>query len=250
MKIAGYLPTSLIEWPGKIAAVVFTPGCNFLCPFCHNRDLVLPSSDLPDIPDLPGVSEGKIFTDLKKRKKWIDGVVVTGGEPTLQPDLVRFLSRLKQMGLATMIETNGSKPEVISKLVVSNLVDFIAMDIKMSLEDYPQVTKCQMSNLRCQIESSVKLISESGVEFEFRTTVVPTLHDKKNMVKLARQLRAKLQSCKAAKLQNLKWVLQSFQPKNCLDPKFNEIKPYSPKEMEEILVGVKKYIPGAELRGV
>jgi len=129
----------------------------------------------------------------------------------------------------------------MAKLLNGQMVDFIAMDVKAPLEDYSQVAKCQMSNVKCQIESSIRLVANSGMPFELRTTIVPGLHDKESMIKLASQLKGLIQ--------NTKWYLQSFRPQNCLDPKFNKIKPISRKEMEKILAAVKKYLPGAELRG-
>ncbi len=140
MEIAGYIKTSLIEWPGKISSVIFVPGCNFRCPFCHNADLVS-RKGFTQIP------EKLIFADLKSRKKWIDAVVVTGGEPTLQADLSRFLSRIRRMGLMTMVHTNGTKPEVIEKLIKKKLVDYWAMDLKGDLQNYSNYTNFCHSGL-------------------------------------------------------------------------------------------------------
>lgn len=238
MQIKGYLRTSLIEWPGKISSVVFVPGCNFRCPFCHNKDLVVN----PD--KLPSVSEREVFSNLKKRKKWIDGVVVTGGEPTLQSNLPEFLQKIKKLGFLTMIETNGTKPEVLKKLFGKRLIDRLTMDIKAPLNsrNYNKV-----SGAICKIETikeSIKLILNSGVEYEFRTTVVPSLHTKDSLIEMARQLR------RIVRPPTFSWLLQQFQPKNCLDPAFEKIEPYSGKFLEEILSAVKKHIPRAELRGV
>jgi len=245
MKIVGYLRTSLIEWPGKIASVVFVPGCNFHCPFCHNAALV----DLTRARRLPLIKEALIFADLKKRKKWVDGVVVTGGEPTLQEDLPEFLRQCKKLGFLTMIETNGSEPKIIRNLIIRKLVNFIAMDIKGPIENYARLVKYQKSNIKNQndnlklkIKKSIELILKSGIPFEFRTTVVPGIHDKKTLVKMARQL----DSLSAG--QRVSWYLQTFRPKNCLDPKFNKLKPYSKIEMEVFLAAVRAVIPGAELR--
>lgn len=239
MEIRGYLKTSVIEWPGKISSVIFVPGCNFRCPFCYNRDLVLNPKKLAKF------SEGEIIADLKKRKKWVEGVVVTGGEPTLQTDLSRFLSRCKQMGFLTMIETNGSNPSVISKLVISNLLDFIAMDIKGPLDErYIQIANYQLQITN--IKKSIRLILDSGLDFEFRTTVTPGIHNKKVLLEIAKQLRQITNH--RSQITKLHWYLQDFQPKNCLDPKFTKIKPYSEPEMKEFLVVVKKTIPQTYLR--
>lgn len=242
MQIAGYLKTSLIEWPGKISSVIFVPGCNFCCPFCHNRDLVDPSK----IKKLREYSEESIFEDLKKRKKWVDGVVITGGEPTLQTDLSRFLSRLKQVGFLTMIETNGSRPEAIDKLLNCQMVDYIAMDIKGNFDNYQNFTnvKTQILNVKCSMETIVK----SGVDFEFRTTVVPGLHNKEVLLKMAKQLAILLRSRVATSPKG--WFLQNFQPKNCLDPEFEKIKPFSKEELQGFLKVVRRVIPQTEVRGV
>ena len=297
MIIKGYLRTSLIEWPGKISSVVFVPGCNFRCPFCHNKDLVLHPEKLPSTP------EKEVFSDLKKRKKWIDGVVITGGEPTLQLDLPKFLQRIKDLGFLTMIETNGTKPEVLRKLLDMGLVDRLTMDIKAPLnsKNYnrasgvscgapraePMAPFCaspaakggtlpkQNTPLRSPsfagypprihprqspwlsakegkieiIKESIKLILSSEIESEFRTTVVPTLYTKDSLIELAKQLRY-ISHQPSTINHSLFWFLQQFQPKNCLNPAFEKIEPYSGKFLEEILSAVKKYIPGAELRGV
>lgn len=245
MKIDGYLPTSLIEWPGKITAVVFTPGCNFRCPFCHNKDLVDPKhlGGSGMVGSLQ-VNEKEVFDDLKKRRKWIDGVVITGGEPTLHEDLPKFLGRCKRMRFETMVETNGSRPKKIAELLNGQMVDYLAMDIKAPLDkNYGKVAGLKDFDFTL-IQHSIKTILNSGVDFEFRTTVVPTIHNRKSIVKMARQL----DSLTAG--QPVSWFLQSFQPKNCFDSIFNKIKPYLVKEMEELLEVVQKYIPGVELRGV
>lgn len=245
MEIRGYLKTSAIEWPGKISSVIFVSGCNFRCSFCYNRDSVLNPQKLPKF------SEKEILRDLEKRKKWVDGVVVTGGEPTLQPDLDKFLEKVKKLGFLTMIETNGSIPEVMAKLLNGQMVDYIAMDIKGPLDGrYAQITNFYppaggpISN----IKKSINLIINSGIDSEFRTTVVPGIHDKKTLVLMAKQIEELIKKLKNRKTKKLKWFLQEFQPKTCLDPKFTKIKPYSEPEMRQFLVVVKKIIPQTYLR--
>lgn len=236
MDIRGYLQTSLNEWPGKIAAVVWVSGCNFRCPFCDNRDLILHPEKLPQF------SEKKILSDLKKRKRLIDAVVVTGGEPTLQVDLPAFLKKVKKASFLTMIETNGSRPKIIAKLLNSQIVDRMTMDIKAPLDSK---SYSRAVGVKCKVEiikESIKLILNSGIHFEFRTTVVPTLHTKESLVTLAKQLKGFSQE--------VPWFLQQFQPKNCLDPSFEKIKPLSLKEMKDLLQAVKKYLPQTNLRGI
>lgn len=251
MQIAGYLKTSLIEWPGKIAAVIFVPGCNFRCPFCHNRDLV-------ENPALTLLDEKQIFADLEKRKKWLDAVVVTGGEPTLQSDLGRFLSRLKRMGFETMVETNGSEPEVIRKLAISNLVNFIAMDYKGSFDNYQNFTnvparlaserEAGRQYLISNIRSSMEAILKSGVEREFRTTIVPALHNERTLIEMATELKKITDDCGLA-TDSCHWVLQNFRPKNCLDPEYEKRKPFTPEQMKDFVKAVRKIIPQTGVRG-
>lgn len=242
MIIKGYLRMSLIEWPGKISAVVFVPGCNFRCPFCYNKDLVLSPEKIP------AISEEEIFSDLKKRRKWIDGVAVGGGEPLLQADLDKFLRRLKRMGFLTMLETNGTLPNALDGIINRGVLDRVAMDIKGPLDGRYEKTS-KIENQPSKIKNSIKLILESGIEYEFRTTVVPTLHTKEDLVDLAKQL-SDISHQSLAISHPLCWFLQQFWPRTCLDPKLEEVKPYGKAYLEGILSVVKKYVPNAQLRGV
>lgn len=238
MKIVGYLRTSLIEWPGKISSVIFVPGCNFRCPFCHNSNLVNPQK----VVKLPIVSEKEVLVDLKKRKKWIDGVVVTGGEPLLQSDLSRFLSRCKQMGFGTMIETNGALDIILQCMISKNLIDYVAMDFKAPLNKrYAKTVRVEDFDPKI-IRKSIKLLLESSAPFELRTTIVPGIHNKKVLVEMAKQLKDILGKKK------ISWFWQNFQPKNCLDPKFEEKTPYKQEKLEEFLKAAKIHVFGAELR--
>lgn len=240
MKIAGYLKTSLIEWPGKISSVIFVPGCNFRCPFCHNRDLVEPER----IKGLQDYSEQSVLTDLKRRKKWIDGAVVTGGEPTLQKDLPEFLKKIKKMGFETMIETNGSRPEAIVILLSRYLVNCLTLDFKAPLDQsYAQAVGLKNFDPKIWPES-LKLILKSKIPFELRTTVVPGIHDEKVLTQMAKQLK----KLATRNPQPINWFIQTFQPKNCLEPKFQKIKPFSRSEMEQFVNSVKKIIPSVALR--
>jgi len=236
MQIASYLKTSLIEWPDKIASVVFTPGCNFRCPFCHNADLVKNH-------EIPLLKEEEILVDLKKRRKWIEAVVVTGGEPTLQKDLLKFLKSLKSFGLFTMIHTNGTRPEVITKLLDCSIVDYISMDLKGDFENYSNYSNCSNDQI-IAVKESMKLIAGSGIEYEFRTTVVPGLHNLENLTNLAGEIKKVSQTGKT------KWFLQQFQPKNTLDKKFLKLKPYSKEEMGIFRRVLQEIIPDVFLRGI
>jgi len=227
MVIKGYLQTSVIEWPGKISSVVFTAGCNFRCSFCYNSGLVDPNRRA----ELQEISEESVIEDLLKRKKWIDALVVTGGEPCLQPDLPEFLKIIKSMGFLTMIETNGSRPETIAKLLNDKIIDRIAMDIKGPLDQYTEITKIENGEwIMDKIKESIKIILNSGIEYEFRTTVVPGIHD----VSVIQDMLKDLKQLSNGAMKQLHWTLQNFQPNNCLDPKFNKLKPFTEEEFEEL----------------
>lgn len=236
--IGGLQKTTLIDFPGRLACTVFTIGCNFRCPFCHNKDLVsLKNFRRKGLKEL---SEDSFFDFLKKRKKILEGVCITGGEPTIQPDLVEFCQKIKDLGLEVKLDTNGSNPKLVEQLIKNHLLDFIAMDIKSCFADYPKATA--VSFPLEEIKRSINLILKSGLEYEFRTTVVPGIHHKKNLIKLAKELKNFSPK--------LSWVLQQFQPKNCLDPKYLKVKPFSKEKMEEILKSLQMILPKTKMRGV
>lgn len=171
MRIGGLQKFSFIDYPGKTAAIIFTQGCNFKCGYCHNPQLVYPSLFKVSIP------EEQIFAFLESRKNQLDGVVITGGEPTLQPDLIDFITKVKDMGFLIKLDTNGSNPKVLEQIIKQNLVNFIAMDIKAPFDKYNSVC-CVPVNIE-NIKLSINLIKKSGINFLFRTTYDKTkLFDK------------------------------------------------------------------------
>jgi len=169
MKIAGIVRQSLVDYPGKIAAAVFTQGCNMNCVFCHNRCLV------GQCGKDPYREEDELFSFLKRREKFLDGVVVSGGEPTLQPDLESFIEKVKDMGFLVKLDTNGTRPEVIKKLFDKKLVDYVAMDVKAPMKKYSEICRSEINEQ--DLLDSMALIRESGVDYEFRTTFCPQLND-------------------------------------------------------------------------
>ncbi|HIW10540.1 MAG TPA: anaerobic ribonucleoside-triphosphate reductase activating protein [Candidatus Rikenella faecigallinarum] len=175
MRIGGFLKQSLIDWEGRLVAVVFTKGCNFRCGYCHNPSLVIPRL-VECTPDIPSEA---VLTYLKARRHWLDGVVVSGGEPTLQPDLVQFLERVQQLGLAVKLDTNGTHPEVLTELFWKKLVNFVALDVKhfVTQEDYarvtPTVTEAQVEAVR---QTLALLREHPEVERQLRTTLIPGVH--------------------------------------------------------------------------
>ncbi len=234
MRIGGYQQTSLIDYPGKVAAVIFTAGCNFRCPYCHNRDLVLCDSSLALF------DSDEILEDLKERKNLLDGVVITGGEPTLQKDLLGFVRKIKDLGLLVKLDTNGSNFSILQSMEKNGLIDYVALDIKGPL-DRRYSGSVGMSDFDIfSILQSMEKIVESGIDFELRTTVVPGLHSEKDLLDLAKQL-----SKIAPKA---KWFLQNFQPKNCLDPEFEKVKPYGRMFLENLIPKLKTCMPNVSLR--
>ena len=168
MNIAGLQKMTLLDFPGKVACTVFFQGCNFRCPFCHNSDL-LPGQGQPLMDDQ------ELLAFLQKRKGLLDGVCITGGEPTLQPQLMGLMRRIKELGYALKLDTNGSRPQVLRELVENGVVDYVAMDIKNSREEYSK-TAGMNESLLPQVEESIRYLLYGAVDYEFRTTVVHELH--------------------------------------------------------------------------
>ena len=172
MIIRGFNKTTLLDFPGKVASTVFTGGCNFRCVFCHNSELVLSPASQPEIP------ESEIFEHINKRKGILEGICITGGEPTLDPDLIPFMSRLKEAGMAVKLDTNGYRPEVLREIIRKGVADMFAMDIKSDREGYKRIIGLDAPDIS-RIEQSVELIMKSGVDYEFRTTAVRDYFDEK-----------------------------------------------------------------------
>ncbi len=221
MVIGGLQKFTLLDYPGKIAATVFLAGCNFRCPFCYNPELVLPEI----IKNTPKISERSFFKFLKERKDLLEGIVVCGGEPTIHQDLPLFIKKIKKIGFAVKLDTNGSNPQMLKKLIDQNLIDYVAMDVKAPKEKYQEITggRCNSE----PIEKSISILKASKIDYEFRTTVVPTLLSKDDILKIVKWISP-------AK----KYFLQNFSPSKHIDHRFNNLKPYP----EEYLLEIKKVI--------
>ena len=231
--IKGFLPVTLLDWPGKIAAMIFTGGCNFRCRFCYNRELV----ENPEI--LPDIDEKTIFDHLENKKNWLDGLVISGGEPTIYSDLATFCQKVKKRGFKIQLQTNGTNPQMLKKLIKEKLVDCIAMDIKGPLNKYQQITGTKV-DLE-QIKKSLAIIKKNPqVEVEFRTTFVPGLLNKNDAKKIAQLLKG----------QTAPYFLQQFRPQKTLDRKLQKQKPYLKNDLEKIKEIVKKFKIKVEIRGV
>jgi len=176
MQIGGFQKFSLIDYPDKMAAVVFTLGCNYRCPYCHNPELVIPSLRTPEI------NEEEVLSFLFERKEKLQGVVVTGGEPTLQDDLMDFLRKVKQMGFCVKLDTNGSRPQIVREIIDQGLADLVCMDIKAPLEKYALLTGIDVNTEN--IQESIRIILDSGVKHIFRTTIVKSFFQEEDFAKI------------------------------------------------------------------
>lgn len=251
MKILGFIETSLVDWDKKVASVIFLGGCNFHCPFCQNYPLASESKKLKEL------QWQYIKEKLIAKKKWIDGVVVSGGEPMMHPEIFELLINIKELGFLTKVDTNGFYPYPLQEAIERNLVDYIAMDIKTNLNhitDYDPNNPAQKYyhllisdkyNKACGriiylivIERTIKLLKECGKDYEFRTTLVPGIADLTDIPAIAQKLAP-------AK----KYVLQQFVPANARLKKYRKLKPYTKTEVEKILPGLKQYFDEVKLRG-
>jgi len=233
--VKGFIDLSFVDWDGHVVSVIWTPGCNFRCPFCFNRTLVLN----PD--SLPSVSEEYVIDFLEKNRRFLDGLCITGGEPTLQPDLDEFCSKVKMLGLKVKLDSNGSNPEILRRLISNGLVDFIALDIKapLDLESYKKSTGVQFENVVEKVVESINLLMSSNIDYEFRTTIVPSLHGEVDVEHICKAIRG-------AK----KYVLQAYNPRDPIDPAFKEVKPPSQSFMLQLAGIASKYVEKVFVRGL
>lgn len=241
MKIIGLQKLTLLDYPGRVAAIVFLGGCNFRCPFCQNSSLVLTPGDLPEIP----LQEFQSF--LRKRSGLLDGVCVTGGEPTLHQDLPELFSLIKAQGYLAKLDTNGTNPDMLQDLIRQGLVDYVAMDIKAGRENYARVCGLDPSTgpafcntaLFKNVCRSVDILKAAPIEYEFRTTVVKGLHDERDFQDIASWLLG----CR-------NYYLQSFRDCGEVLQKGHAFSDFNREEMEDFLKIVQKEIPQASLRGI
>jgi len=231
MKIGGLQPVTLLDYPQKVAAIIFTVGCNMRCPFCYNPSLVLSNLE----KDNKSFKEMEVLSFLKKRKKYLDGIVITGGEPTLQTDLPKFCQKLKKLGYSIKLDTNGMLPDVLENLIGDKLVDYIAMDIKGPLESYSKSSG--MDTDVKNIQKSVKMIIKGSLPHEFRTTLVRGLHSKKDIVSMARIV-----------LGADKYFLQNFKDHKKLVGEGFRGRSFTNKLMKEFREIADKYVKECEIR--
>lgn len=230
MLIGGLQKLSLIDYPGKLAATVFTVGCNFHCPFCHNSDLVLPEK----IKNHPLIAEKDFFKFLKTKKGLLEGVCITGGEPTIHNDLADFIAEIKELGFLVKLDTNGSNPNVLKDLIKNDMVDYLAMDIKAPLKKYPQLAKSKI-NLK-NIDESAGVV-RGAPDYEFRTTVVPSIINKEGLLAIAHWLQ-----------DSRKYFLQQFVPQKTIDSAFEKMNPYPEQKLKEFCQMLQPYFETCQVR--
>ncbi len=225
LPIKGFIETSFVDWHGKLCAVIVLPHCNFRCRYCHNTDLVLRPEMLQDI------DFGSILKRLAQLKGWVDGVCISGGEPTLHTFLPDILAVLKQQGFLTKLDTNGSSPTLLQALIDEGLVDYVAMDIKSSLDEDSYCNITQTPHMLKTIKKSINILKTGTAQHEFRFTVVPSLHYPEDVYRVAKQLNG------AARLR-----IQNFNPQETLDPDLKSLTPLSDKDIAHIQKRVDQLI--------
>jgi pyruvate formate lyase activating enzyme len=223
-QIKGFRKNTLLDWEGKIACIIFLPGCNLRCPYCHTSALVTEPGTQPDIP------LDEVDDYLEKNHGWIDGVVITGGEPTLHPGLVGLVDHFIALGLQVKLFTNGTRPEVVRELIESGRLASISMDVKGPLDQRYQRAAGAPVDLDA-IRESIDAVRDSGIRYKFRTTVCPAILGYADVVETARSLRG-------ARVFNL----QQFRPVDCLDPSFENIRPYPLEELRRMAEAAGEFV--------
>lgn len=229
MKLCGLQKTTLLDYPGHVAATVFLGGCNFLCPFCHNSQLIKREVT-------PSFSEDEIMDFLKKRKGILEGVCITGGEPTLNGDLEAFIEKIKNLGYLVKLDTNGYQPKVLKKLVLQGLLDYVAMDIKAGKSNYPKASGIAGIRMN-QVEESAAFLMEKHVPFEFRTTVVKGIHSQEDFDEIGQWLMGP----------SLYYLQNYAESDDVLCPGYEA---FTREDLVAFLNSLKPFLPNAALRGI
>ena len=228
MEIAGLQKLTLLDYPGRLACTVFLPGCNLRCPFCHNASLVLPDRSRPQM------TQDRLLEFLQSRKRKLDGVCITGGEPTIHGDLPQLIAAIRKLGFPVKLDTNGTRPQVLRALLEQGLLDYVAMDIKNSPAKYVQT--CGGKDYLPQVQESVTLLRASGVDHEFRTTVFHPHHTPEDLAQIGQWLQGAKH-----------YFIQQFVDSGDLIGSGTAM---TPDEMAALLDAVKPFIPNAQLRGI
>lgn len=223
--VAGLIPVSMVDWEGKLAAIIFLSGCNLRCAYCHNPELITKNH-------VPAIPWEKVVDQLSEKKGWVDGVVITGGEPTIDEDLETMITALREIGLPVKLDTNGTRPDVVKDLLDKNLIEYVAMDVKAAFAGYDSVTRVR--GKADKVRETIDHVIASGIDHEFRTTVVPGFVDAKDILEIAGYLAAR-----GAK----RYFLQQFNPKIVLEPSVEAIKPFPPAYLTELAARCDKHLP-------
>ena len=231
MLFGGLQKTTLVDYPGKVAATIFTAGCNFRCPYCHNPELVLPEL----IKEQPKITEKEILNFLKEHQKLLEGVCITGGEPTIQPDLINFIKKVKDLGFLVKLDTNGSRPGVLNSLIEGNLIDYVAMDIKAPKQKYDLFVEDE--KIGENIDKSIELLKQDKVDYEFRTTLAPDILEEQDILAIADWIKFAP-----------RYFLQRFQNSKVLNEKFKDLQPWSEQRIKTVLKKIKPYFPQCDIR--
>ena len=242
MLIAGLQKTTLIDYPNKIACVVFLAGCNFRCPWCYSSELVLPLK----IAQQPRISEKEFLDFLRERRGLLEGVVICGGEPTINKDLPQFIEKIKNLpfdpaqggGYSVKLDTNGSNPGMLKDLVRANLIDYVAMDIKASMDNKVYEEILGEGIKISDIKESVEFLRQGNIDFEFRTTVVNSIHKKEDFTEIAKWIGGK----------NVKYYLQNFRAEKTIDPEFENVEPYKNEWLKDVAERIKPFFKECKLR--
>jgi|YNPNPStandDraft_1061719.scaffolds.fasta_scaffold06757_3 pyruvate formate lyase activating enzyme len=236
LPVHGWVRTSLLDYPGHICSCLFLAGCNFRCPYCHNPDLVL----VPDNGPSP-FSPEEIFGYFERYRGLLEGICLSGGEPLLARSILEFLREVRSLGLKIKVDTNGSLPRMLRRLLEEELVDYVAMDIKGPLEKIASIARSDMAEerLRAALEESVRLLKGGTVAYEFRTTVVPGLLDEGDFEAIGEWLEG-----------GTRFVLQQFRPGRTLDPAYSSLAPFPPDYLEHIARRMKKFVGACSIRGI
>lgn len=248
----GLLTTTLLDYPGKVACTIFFTGCNFRCPYCQNAALVLQPEEVKESAQIKYMESAavlsfeEILAFLSRRKNILEGVCISGGEPTLSPELPAYLCRIKNLGYQIKLDTNGTKPEVLRQLYEGNLIDMVAMDLKSSPASYPKVTGISSVSIE-KITESIQFLLSSGIHHEFRSTLVKGLHTKEDIAQMSQWIAG-----------NSPYFLQSFEDSEGIISKLKEANPitapslsaFSEAELQEFLSIAKHHVPNVKLRGI
>ncbi len=230
LRVSGLERSSLLDYPGKISAIIFTHGCNLRCPYCHNPELVIEGFNKD-----ASFSENDILSFLESRKGKLDALVITGGEPLVQSDLLPFIKKVKEMGFLIKLDTNGTFPDKLKDFIETGLIDYIAMDVKYPKVEY--VKNSMIPGVSKKIEKSIKIIMNSGLDYEFRTTYVKPLHSLESAEGIGKMI-------KEAK----NYYIQNFRPGKTIDPTLTKENSFTTKELEQIKRIIEKYVKNVQIR--